>query len=181
MTPEQIAQLQALKAAILADASIASLVAAGATGAIAEYLRGDSSFVVWRSQTPASDVFNAVAWAALTPTDPPDGTQQWLNRAMLCQGKQLNLQILLQGNPFIASAKQKIRDGFQDALTAVPSGAGGATQTAGWSAVRLAMQRVASKYEQIFATGVGSAAIPGALVVEGVCSDYNVVQALTQV
>lgn len=35
MTPEQLAQLQALKAAILADASIASLVAAGATGAIA--------------------------------------------------------------------------------------------------------------------------------------------------
>lgn len=174
-------QLVVLKAAILADASIASLVAAGATGAIAEYLRGDSAFVVWRSQTAASEIFNAITWAAMTPTDAADGTQQWLNRAMLCQAKQLNLQILLQGNPYIASSKQKIRDGFQDALTAVPSGAGGATQTAGWTAVRLAMQRFASRFEQIFATGTGSAAAPGTLVVEGACSDYDVVQALTQV
>lgn len=175
------AQLQAIKAAILADANLTTLVAEGATGAIAQYLRGDSTFVVWRTSTPISDVDDAIVWANMTPTDAPDGTALYTNRALFAQAKQISLQTMVQGQQSISSAKANVRAGLQDALTNLPTGIGGVTQAAGWGAVRLAMQRHASLFEQIFATGTGTTASPGTLVLEGGPDDYSVIQALTQV
>lgn len=175
------AQLQALKAAILADPNCTAWVADGSHGAIAEYLRGPSTFVVWKSQTATQDIYDGVTWANLTPTDAADGTATYTNRALVCQAKQLNLQILLQGRDSVNSSKSNIRTGLQDALTNVPSGAGGALVSAGWTAVRLAMQRFASLYEKVYATGTGTQGSPGALVIDGWLDDYLVVQALTQV
>jgi len=175
------AQLIALKAAILADPNLTAQVSAGATGAIAEYLRGASTFIVWRSSTAAQDIYNAITWANLTPTDVPDSTAVWTNRSLACQGKQFNVQTLLQGRDRISSDKPNVRAGLQDGLTNVPSGAAGATVSAGWTTVRLAMQRPASVFEKIFATGAGTQATPGSLVLEGGPQDYDVVQALTQV
>jgi hypothetical protein len=176
-----LAQLQTLKAAILADPAIAVEVAAGATGAIAEYLRGPSSFIVWQTNTQTADVYDAILWAKLTPADAPDGTLAWQCRSLACQGKQFNLQTLLQGRDFVRSNKANIRDGLQDALTLVPSGAGGATVSAGWSAVRVSLQRFASIFEKIYATGTGTVAAPGNLIIENGPDDYSVVQALFQV
>lgn len=175
------AQLLTLKAAILADSAIADLVAQGATGAIAEYLRTNSTFVVWRTATATQDIYDAINWANLTPADAPDSTQLWLNRAIACQGKQFNLQTLLQGRDHIRSSKANIRAGLQDALTAIPSGPGGANRNGGSAAVQTAMQRFATIGEKIFATGTGTAASPGNIVLEAVPTDYEVVQALTQV
>lgn len=174
-------ELIALKAAILADANLTTLVAEGATGAIAEYLRSYSTFVVWRTITPVSDISDAITWANMTPTDAPDGTATYTNRALFSQAKQISLQTMVQGQQSISSAKANVRAGLQDALTNLPTGAGGASQSAGWTSVRLAMQRKASLFEQIFATGIGTTASPGTLVLEGGPSDYSVIQALTQV
>ena len=178
MTP---AQLVTLTASILADANLTALVAEGATGAIAQYLRTDSTFVVWRTTTPVSDIDDAIIWANMTPTDAPDGTAIYTNRALFSQAKQISLQTMVQGQSSISSAKTNVRSGLQDALTNLPTGAGGATQAAGWTAVRLAMQRPASIFEKIYATGTGTQASPGALVLEGGPDDYSVIQALTQV
>jgi hypothetical protein len=174
-------QLLTLKAAILANPDLTVMVTAGATGTIAQYLRGYSTFIVWQSNTPTSDVYDAILWSKMTPADAPDGSLMWQCRSLACQGKQFNLQTLLQGREVIKSNKVSIRDGLQDALTLVPSGVGGITVSAGWPAVRLAMQRPASQFEKIFATGTGTAASPGNLVLEGGPDDYDVVQALFQI
>lgn len=175
------AQLHALKTAILADSNCTQWVTEGATGQIAEYLKGDSTFIVWRPYTSANDIFDAINWANFTPADVPDGTTIWTNRSLACQGRQFNLQTLLTGREFINSSKANIRADLQDALTAIPSGSGGATKNGGWSNVQAAMQRPATLFEKIFASGVGTVASPGLIVVEGYPSDYEVIQALNQV
>lgn len=68
-------QLQALKAAILAetDPTFVDYRTQGSTGLMAEWFNGASSFTVWRSVTPATDIANAVTWANFTPADDSDG------------------------------------------------------------------------------------------------------------
>ena len=135
--------------------------------AIASLLNQPSTFVVWATTTSAANMSDAIVWADLTPTDAPDGTQVWLDRAMACQGKQFNLQILLASRDQISTGKANVRAGFQDALTNVPSGVGGALVSAGWVTMKTVMQRNASRVESVFATGTGTTASPGALVWEG--------------
>lgn len=175
-----IAQLQALKADIAADPSLGQLAHTPDNAfaiATAYNLDAAGPFVVWRSSTAAADVFNAIAWAALTPADAPDGTQAWGNRSLCCQGKQFNLQTLLAGQATVASGRSNIRAGFQDALTNVPSGTGGATVNAGFSAVKAAFSRNAGRAEKLFASGTGSAASPADLGWEGTLLYTDVVAA----
>lgn len=124
-------------------------------------------FYAWRTTTPYADVSNAIAWSALTPADTPDGSTIYMNRAILCQAKQMNIQTLIQGRESIASNKPNIRAGLQDALTAIPSGVGGAAVGGGWVAVKTAMTRTVSVVEKLLATGTGSAASPADLGFEG--------------
>ena len=88
----------------------------------------------------------------------------------MCQAKQINLQILLQGQDSINSGKSNIRAGFQDALTNIPSGVAGVLQSANWVAVKTAMTRNATVLEKILATGTGTAASPASMGFEGVLS-----------
>lgn len=175
MTP---AQLVTLKAAIIADPNLTAWAAANESGQIAGYLAADSTFVVWKTSTPTADIYDNITWANLTPNDAPDGTQIWANRDYACQSKQLNLQILLQGVSSINSSKSNIRSGLQDGLSNVPSGAAGVLVSAGWFAVKSIMTRKANKLEVIFATGIGTAATPGNLVVEGIPSNEDILAAL---
>ena len=178
MTPSQ---LTTLKAAIQAetDPVFVSYRNQGSTGLMAEWFNSASTFVVWRSTTPTSEIANAIAWANLTPADTPDGTQLWENRALACQGKQFNIQTLfLAAAGFTASGLSNVRQGWNDSLTNIPAGVGGALLSAGWAAVRTAMQRNATKGEKVFATGTGTAGTPGTLGFEGSVADYDVVQAL---
>ena len=175
MTPEQ---LQTLKTAILADPNLTSLAAAFETGAITAYLSANTSFYVWKTTTPTADIYDAITWSALTPTDVPDGTQLWLNRDAMCQSKQLNLQILLQGVSQISSGKTNIRNGLSDALLNVPSGVSGALVSAGWLNVKAVMYRVANKLEAIFATGTGTVGVPGNLGYEGTPNNDLIAAAL---
>lgn len=163
MTPAQIATL---KAAIIADSNLSTQKAAHDTFGITDYLNADSTFIVWRSATPADDISDAIVWAALTPADAPDGTVIYTNRTLICQTKQMAVQQQLLGKTTVGTGKTNIRSAFQDALSGVPSAAGGATQTAGWPAVKTAISRAASRLEKIFATGTGTSATPGTLVVE---------------
>ena len=71
-----------------------------------------------------------------------------------------------------------IRNGLQDALTAIPSGVSGASQGAGWLNVKTVMQRFATVAEALYATGTGTALTPGSLVFEGSISDAHIVTAL---
>lgn len=124
-------------------------------------------FFVWRTNVPTAEVFDQIQWAKLTPTDAPDTTQAWMNRSLACQGKQFNLQTILTGREFINAAKPNIRSGFQDALTNVPSGAGGATLAAGWAALQSTLSRKATRLEKLLATGSGTQAVPATMGFEG--------------
>jgi hypothetical protein len=176
-------QLAALKADILADGTLNAKPnnQDGDLEIAAAYnLTAVPDFTVWRSTTTTDEIFNGVTWANLTPNDAPDGTQTWLNRALACQGKQFNVQTMLSGRATLASGKTNVRAGLQDALSNVPSGAAGATVSAGWTVVRDSMKRNATRGEKLFATGGnGAFATPADLAFEGNLSWQDVYNART--
>lgn len=166
-------QKLALKTAIEADNAFVNVPhTSDGASAIADAfnLPASPAFYVWETRTSADKVMDAISWASLTPADAPDGTQTWLNRAIMCQSKQLNLQILLQGRDQISAAKTNVRAGLSDALLNVPSGVGGSLVDAGWigaGKVKAAITRVTTRSEKIFSTGTGTAATPATLTYEG--------------
>lgn len=167
LTTQQITTLNAVAAA---DQTASALMASADDIGLAAWFNGASTFVLWNSRAEMIGVYNAIAWANLTPTDAPDGTQQYMNRALMCQAKQLNLQIMLQGQTKVDATRANLRAGLQDALTNVPSGTSGATLSAGWVPVRDAMKRFATRAEEALATGTGSDASPGVATYEGMLS-----------
>jgi len=177
MTP---AQLQTFKTAILADANLTDLVATGQTGAIAQYYQADSTFTVWKSSTSSADIIDAVTWSNYTPADAPDSTTLYLNRCEICAIKRDNMRAMLASERLL-TGKNSTRVNLQDALQNVPAGAGGALLDAGWlgaGKVKATISRLANKLEALFATGTGTASVPGNLVVEHVPGISDVDKAL---
>lgn len=163
MTPEQIVTL---RAACFADPVAAAFFTPRDNVGLCGYLNQNSAFIVWRSTTSAPDIMNAITWANFTPTDTPTGDPDALQREYRCQGKQLNLQILLQGRDSLPTGRANIRNGLSDALVNVPAGTDGAMLDAGWlgaGKVKAAISRPANRGEVVFATGTGSAGVPGVL------------------
>ena len=177
MTP---AQLATLKAAILADGTMsAKPMTSGGALEIAGILNAAAApaYYVWRSSTSAPDILDAITWASLTPADAPDGTILYQNRVLVCQAKQMNIQILLQGRDSLATGLASVRGGLSDALQNVPSGTGGAMLDAGWAGankVKASITRQASVVEKLFATGNGTTATPSAMGYEGPVSSDDV-------
>jgi len=170
MTPEQYTTLKSLADA---DQTASALIAQGNDIGLADWMNAPTSQYIWRQYTPADDVFDAIVWANLTPIDAPDGTALWTNRALLCQAKQINLQIMLQGKERIATAKATTRAGLSDALLNVPSGASGATQSAGWATVKSVISRIGTRAEMALATGAGTQGSPSAPSFDGTISAYD--------
>lgn len=150
------AQRTTLKAAIVADNPANVLYVAGDLSGLAAYYNTTASpnFYVYRTAVPVQDINDNVTWANFTPADAPDSTQLWLNRATAAQGKQFNLQtLLLSAGGFLNATKANVRQALTDALTNLPTGAGGALVSGGWGTVRdNALARVASRLEKVFAT-----------------------------
>lgn len=117
-------------------------------------------FYIWDADLSAGVIFDSIVWANLTPTDAPDGTQQWMNRSLACQGKQFNIQTMLAGRASLDFTRTSIRAGVQDALSNVPSGAGGVAVSAGWVTVRDAAKKLATGLQKALATGTGTRASP---------------------
>jgi len=164
------AQCTTLKALAMADQTAAALIAAGNDTGLADWFNTPTTSWIWRTSVPGDEVFDAIAWSALTPADTPDGSATYTNRALLCQAKQINLQILLQGRERIAGAKATIRAGLSDALLNVPSGASGAIQSAGWAAVKGVLSRLATRAEAALASGTGTQASPATPAFDGMIS-----------
>lgn len=166
------AQKVTLKAAIVADSPANALYQAGDLSGLADYYNTTVSpaFYVYRTSVPVQDINDQIIWANFTPNDPPDGTTIWTNRSMAAQGKQFNLQTLLIGSQgAVNAAKSNVRAGLQDALTGLPTGASGASVSAGWVGVRdTVIARAASRFEKLFATGNGgTAATAATMAAEG--------------
>ncbi len=181
MTPQQ---LPALKAAIIANPVWAAYPLTGdGYYDLARALSQEAAptFWVWSTNADVGAIRAAVVWAKLTPADAPDGTQAWANRSLQCQGKQFNLQMIVPFTGTLNASDVNLRNGLQDALQNVRSGAAGVSQDAGWSAVRNTLARKAKYIEQILAdttNGNGSTRVLSATVVwEGDISDADVAAA----
>jgi hypothetical protein len=139
-----------------------------------------NDFYIYRTDVPVNEIFDAVVWANLTPSDTPDGTQTWANRSLACQGKQFNLQTILIGTQGVLNvSKINIRAGLQDALTAIPSGTAGASRSAGWVTIRdTVITRFATRAEKLFsnkANGNGATVTTAAApVFEGQLSGMDI-------
>jgi hypothetical protein len=163
-------RLTTLKAAIDADPVFSALPnSPDANQAVADALNANASpdFTVWLVNVPVDTVLNQITFASMTPADAPDGTQTWANRSLAAQGKQLNLQNLILGRASLPVGQANFRAALQDALTGLPTGAGGAAIAANWVGVRTAIQRLATRAEKLFATGTGTTGSPANIVVEG--------------
>ena len=176
MTP---AQLTALKNHIAANLDPAVIAArdSGNDTELARLYNLPSSFSVWRSTTPADTIADAIAWDKLTPIEAPDTTIIQTNRLLVCQSRQINIQILLQGRETVGTGRATLRKGLNDALVGVPSGALGAAQDAGWggaNGVKSSITRIATVAERVFATGTGTGANPGTLGFEGELSSSDI-------
>lgn len=168
LTAEQRATV---KAYILATPDLASKTSGPGTdyGYISDALSSTANpaWYVWKTSAAADDIYDAITWANLTPADAPDGTALYTNRALLCQAKQINLQILLQGKQTLLTSKLKIRQALTDALQNIPAGAGGALLDAGWTPVKQALYRGATTVEKLLSNGTGTTGVPANLDYEG--------------
>lgn len=173
-------QASTLKAAILANATCEPMFTAGDDVGTAACMNTiDVNFYLWRTDVPVQSIYDQVTWANMTPADAPDGTTIYTNRALACQGKQFNLQTILQGRTTLNATISTLRAGIQDALTALPCGAGGATVSAGWVGVRdTALKRQARLWEKALANtagGNGAQATPAVPVLEGLLSPNDII------
>jgi hypothetical protein len=124
-------------------------------------LLASPDFYVWRTEVAVQEIYNQINWVNLTPVDAvPDATVTtgtaltYLNRAMVCQAKQFNLQTLLLGQGTINAARSNVRAGLQDALSNYPSGVNGALIGGNWVAVRdNALARKATRLEKLLSAG----------------------------
>ncbi len=165
------AQLAALKTDILADPTLSQLDHTSEAGyeqiAAAYNVLATPDYFVYRSNVPIDEIFNAITWKSLTPADavPTDtqlNVQTFTARAVACQGYVFNLEVLLQGRLVVNPGNKNFRQGLRDALQAVPSGANGALQDAGWATLRdTVLARKATRAEKLFSditNGNGSTA-----------------------
>ena len=177
-------QLSALKTAIKNNPTWAAYPMSGdGYFDLAVQLNKEASpnFWVWATDVNVQTIRAAIVWANLTPSDTPDGTQAWANRSLQCQGKQFNIQNIVPFTGTLDASDVNLRNGLQDALQNIRSGAGGASQDAGWSAVRSTLARKAKYAEKILAdtaTGDGSTrTLSATLVFEGSITDADVMAA----
>lgn len=150
MTPQQLATL---KADILADPALASqpMNSDGAFAiALAYNLPASPAFVVWRTDVPATEIMaNGFVWTAVDSlTVGKARIWDWMTR---------------YGS--INPSKANVRQGLLDCF-----GAGSAMATA----IQPHLKRPATRFERLFATGTGSDAQPGTMVLEGSVSYQDV-------
>lgn len=129
-----------------------------------------TAYLLWQTSASPIVIKKAVNAANYTPSDAVPGSPStdltYSNRAFVAQLKQTNIIWLTQGSDPIDFSKTQVRQNFKDSLTAIPCGASGANVDAGWGGaspgvVRLAMMRVATRAEKLFAAAGTMATGPG--------------------
>lgn len=146
LTPEQ---LQALKAAILADPAFAGLpLTSGAAALIAEEFNrpASPSFIVWRTAVPLDEIMrNGMDWTRVDNLSVGKARiWDWLSRLGTINASQPN-----------------VRSGIDATWV------GTAADLAVRAAVYAHCKREATRAEKLLATGTGSDAVPGTMTFEG--------------
>lgn len=180
MTP---AQKAAIQTDILAkQAPGQPLFNVVAESAIAAYYNADSGSKAWRTEVPTKAIRAAITLSSYTPNDAADNTATFTNRALLAQTKQMNLQIMLQGLETVDMSLPQARADLRDAVTQLPTGAGGNPVSAGGAGganVLNACTRSANRVELLLANGSIASDTTGpvtarVLAFEGTLTEQNV-------
>lgn len=153
------AQLQALKAAILADQTLASLASQGAIGALKAALNEEASpaYVVWRTSVDIDEIMrNGLDWARVDNLSTGKARiWEWMVRL---------------GN--INPSKANIRAGIDATWV------GTAADLAVRGTVYTHCKRNATRAEKLFASGAGTTVSPSVMTFEGQVSDVDIESAL---
>jgi hypothetical protein len=139
-------QMTTLAAAIRAsaDAGVIAALAIRNDVLLTNWCNSAGTFVVWKTSLTAQQMHSAYVWTELDT---------------LSQSKFNQLTLMLsQGS--VDPSQANIRQGFTDIF------AGGATTGTRTALIALA-KRFATQAEKMFATGTGTNAAPGALVLDG--------------
>ena len=111
--------------------------------------------LLWRTDAPIADVLDSIDFTAYTPNGALDSTAAYTNRCLAAQTKQINLQLMMPPSRLTLDAtKARTRSGLLDAVTNLPTGNGGAAQSAGGSGgdrTITSLTRVASRAERLLA------------------------------
>lgn len=140
------------------------------------------AYIVWRDLAMET-VLSLIAFANMTPTDavpttPALTVDVFRTRAIVCQGKQMNLQNLIISRTVAPMKQVSYRAALQDCLTNLPAGASGSLISANWVGVRDAAKFDANNVEKLFAIGAGTTATPSNLTYEGAISAADIETAL---
>lgn len=149
-------QLQALKAAILADPALAALpMTSGAAAMIAEVMNEPASptYVVWRTDVPLEEIMrNGMDWTRVDNLSVGKARiWDWLSRLGTINASQPN-----------------VRSGIDATWV------GNAADLAVRAAVYAHCKRGATRAEKLLASGTGSDASPGTMTFEGALTSEDV-------
>lgn len=161
MTPEQLAQL---KAALLADAALAQWRTDRRDDLIAAYYNepADPAYTVWRTSITKDEVYgNGFAWAQIDNVSDP----RWRIWVELFDNDARSM------NP----SKPNVRAGVGEVWS------GTAAKVAVGDYVLNKCKRTVTRAERLFATGTGSAVVPGTLGWEGNVASGTISQFLNEV
>lgn len=179
MTPAQLATLNTYIQSVPEWAALPNNTNTAALIAEALNQLATPDFLLWRTDAQVSAIYDAIDYTKFTPTDAPDNTVTFTNRALAIQTKQMNLQLMLQGRQTVDASKANIRTGLRDAVTALPSGAGGGSvSAAGASGVNVlnALLRKATLAEKVLSAGSAQTGTVTANLIgwEGIVSNSDV-------
>lgn len=193
------AQKITLKNDILAkQASAQPLFGVTDENIIAAYYNAASSSSAWRSDTPITDIQDAITWTNFTPNDSvpvvDNSTQttslasiangiQFLNRILVVQTKQINMTNTVTGRTVLDTTKANIRADLQDMVVKLPTGASGALLSAGGAngaTILAACTRLMNRVEALFGTVDATTGTTTAklLVVEGSVTAQDISDAI---
>jgi hypothetical protein len=147
-----------LKAALLAetDPTFVTHRDNGDTTRMAEWLNGDSAFIVWKTRLTVKEMASAYVWTEM---------DSFTNAA-----KQYQFTLMREAGE-INPADANVRSGLNEIF------AGGGLATTRANLVALC-KRAATRGEKVFATGTGTDGSPGTLTFEGALSSTDVANAL---
>ena len=149
------AQIQLIKADMLAKMAAGQPLAGLQEPAIAAYYNTVTVNDIWRTDAPVDAIMDAITWDRYTPTDAVDATALFANRAAVIRIKQANLLGMLAKANSLNMAKANIRAGLRDAVVAIPAGALGANVSPGGvngATVLAACVRKATNAEMVLST-----------------------------
>jgi hypothetical protein len=152
------AQRAALKTAIEAEPSLATALANGNDVAVATWCNAATTFVVWRTRVEVDEIMaNGFIWTEIDAlTAGKARIWQWMSQ-------------LGAINPSKVNVRQGLRDCFEQLA---PQTFG--DRVAGTGGLQPHLRRVATNAERVLATGTGTTAQPGQLVIEGTISINDV-------